>query len=111
MKPAIFFSAFILFNSSVLSQQKSFAYDTVVINLAITNYDGKPIVTKVNIENRATHKITSCTTDKEGKGICKLATDGSYSITIPKSADSYEYNIPDISITPVDLVFKFHTDP
>lgn len=111
MKPAILFSAFTLFSSFVFSQQKTFAYDTVVINLTIMGYDDKPIVTKVNIENRATHQITNCTTNKQGKAVCKLATDGSYSIKIPNSGDSYEYSIPDISITPVDFTFKFHSAP
>lgn len=81
--------------------------DSLVLNLSIT-LENKPIETIVNIENIATHKITSCKSNKEGKASCTLLLDQNYVIKIPGSNDSYEYNIPDIAISPASITLNFN---
>ena len=97
-----------LFSATIgFCQNPAIAADSIVLKLTITNLTGKPIKGKVNFENKATHKVTSCVTDKNGNANHTLETGKIYSITIPISTDQYEYTIPDFTISPLPLTFKF----
>ncbi|MEP7164646.1 MAG: hypothetical protein ABI741_08130 [Ferruginibacter sp.] len=101
----LFFCA--LFCISCYSQEPSIATDSILVKLTVTTLGEKKLETTVNFENSATHKIKSFKTNKEGKADCVLYTDQNYVVKIPESDDSYEYSIPDFSISPVKLTFKF----
>jgi hypothetical protein len=110
MKPAFLSTAFFLCSNFVFCQSPSFAYDTIMVNLLITDYEGKPIETTVKIEQMGEKKSSALKTNSKGRGTCRLATAYKYVIKIEGSADNYEYEIPDIALSPVELVFKFHFD-
>lgn len=89
------------------SQESSISSDSILLKLTITTREGENFETVVSIENSSTHKIKHFKTSKDGRADCVLYTGESYSIKIPESDDSYEYSIPDFSISPLTLTFKF----
>ena len=97
----------VFFFTGSYSQEPSIATDSILVKLTITTQAGKVLETAVNFENRSTHKMITCKTGKDGKANCILYTDQSYVVKIPGSDDSYEYSIPDFSISPLAINFKF----
>lgn len=97
----------LFFQSEAICQTTSISSDTVLINLTVKDQDGKLIETKVIVEDVFSKKLYNYKSDKYGKVNCVLFTGESYRITIPSSDDSYEYSIPEFSISPLDISFKF----
>jgi hypothetical protein len=89
------------------SQTPAISSDTVLINLTITTQENKNLETEIFFENLSSHKTKIYKSNKEGKVNCVLSTGESYQIKIPNSDDTYEYSIPDFSISPLQLTFKF----
>lgn len=98
---------FVLIFSRSYSQTPTISSDSVLIKLSIKTQDDKNLETAITFENVSTYKKKTYTSNKEGKVNCVLYTGESYLIKIPNSDDSYEYSIPDFSITPLELTFKF----
>ena len=92
---------------SVSAQTQSISSDSIVVNLTITNQDGVTIETPVTFENANPKDSKHATTNKLGNGSCTLSTGENYIVRIPDSDDNYEYNIPEFSVSPVQLNFKF----
>ncbi len=93
---------------NVVGQAPQITDDTVVLNITLEDFSGKKVQGKVLFENLRTHKVTSCATNKDGLGQCKLPVSESYSVKAPNSTDSYEYTIPEFAATPTALTFKFN---
>ncbi len=87
-------------------QTSTLSDDSVLVNVVVI-LDNKSLATEVSFENLSSHKTKICRSDKQGKARCVLQTGENYLVKIPESNDSYEYNIPDFSSSPLNLDFKF----
>ena len=88
-------------------QSSTISSDSVLVNLTITGLDNKSLETEIFFENLSSHKTKIYKSNKEGKAKCVLYTGENYQIKIPNSDDNYEYNIPEFTISPLNLTFKF----
>lgn len=93
------------------AQTTSITIDTILLKLTVTTQEDKKLKTKIIFENLGNHKIKSCFTNKEGNADFVLPSEAKYKITIPASDDSYEYEIPEFTISPLAVTFKFRLRP
>ena len=91
-----------------LFSQTELVDDSVLMHLTLSDFTGKTIETTVSFENLATHKKMNFKTSKDGKASFRLSVSTSYSITIPVSTDSYEYEIPAFAASSADLDLRFN---
>ena len=96
---------------AVYAQPTSITIDSIVLKLTVTTQEDKKLKTKIIFENLGNHKIKSCFTNQEGNADFVLPSEAKYKITIPASDDSYEYEIPEFTISPLPVTFKFGLRP
>ena len=101
------FSMLLFFASPSFSQQANITADSVRLELSIQSKEQAKLATTVNIVDVTKNQIRKVKSNKEGKATCVLPTGDNYVISIPESDDSYEYSIPDMSISPLALNFEF----
>ena len=105
-KAIILIFSVLIFESSY-SQTQTISSDSIIINVTVTTQSNKKLETEIIFENLSSHQKKIYKSNKEGRVDCVLSTCESYQIKIPNSTDSYEYNIPEFSISPLQLTFKF----
>ncbi|MFT3682770.1 MAG: hypothetical protein QM791_21105 [Ferruginibacter sp.] len=109
MKPAILLSAFVLLSIISLSQAPSISDDSVLLKIKVSGHDGAKIEGPLQIYNNRTHQLINSKINKEGRSECRLSTGESYTIRLKESEDTYNYDIPEFSISPQEIELKFHT--
>ncbi len=92
---------------SSAAQQTSVTFDTVVFRIQVTGKDGKPLAATLYFSTEGKTKKYAFDPDAQGRVVAKVPTGYRYTVTVDGSADSYEYDIPNVSISPVDAVLKF----
>ncbi|MEO8771558.1 MAG: hypothetical protein ABI402_15800 [Ferruginibacter sp.] len=96
-----------LIMNTAYSQTPSITIDSILLKLTVITQEDKKLKTKVIFENLGNHKIKTCFTNQQGEADFVIPSEAKYKITIPASDDSYEYEIPEFTISPLAVTFKF----
>ena len=104
MKTILLSLSFFLLSYACFAQTTA----TTLVLLNVAGGDSKPISTSISFENETTHRKLNFTSDKDGLAKCVVPMGAKYSISIPDGTESYDFDIPDLTLDTLTLNLTFH---